>query len=75
MYIVVFIIFLFKFSDNMINPPMTGPNGLLIPLRNNAAGKMTGFEVITRSLITEYFPQDIRTKGFNVHYNTHIIKT
>lgn len=50
----------------MINPPMDGPNGQLIPLRNNAAGKMTGLEIITRSLNTEYFPQDIRSKGFNV---------
>lgn len=45
---------------------MTGLNGGLIPLRNNAAGKMTGLEVILNNLITEYFPIDKQYKGFNV---------
>jgi len=54
------------FSDSKINPPTIEPNGVMVPLRNNAAGKMSGFEVILKSLITEYFPIDQRTKGFNV---------
>lgn len=45
---------------------MDGPNGMLIPLKNNAAGKMTGLEVVLRSLVSEYFPRDTRSKGFNV---------
>lgn len=45
---------------------MVGPDDTLIPLRNNAAGKMTGLELILKSLITEYFPVDTRSKGFNV---------
>lgn len=45
---------------------MDGPSNTLIPLRNNAAGKMTGLEVFLRNLITEYFPQETRSKGFNV---------
>jgi hypothetical protein len=45
---------------------VAGPNDMLIPLRNNAAGKMTGLELILKSLITEYSPVDTRSKGFNV---------
>lgn len=59
-------------SDNRFNPPMDGPDGLLIPLRNNAAGKMTGLEVITKSLITEYFPKDRRSKGYNVRFELYL---
>ncbi|VVC39027.1 Hypothetical protein CINCED_3A015755, partial [Cinara cedri] len=57
-------------NDSDINPPIAGPNGMLIPLRNNAAGMMTGFEVILKSLITEYFPKDKRSKGFNIMIHT-----
>lgn len=52
---------------------MTGPNGMLIPLKNNAAGKMTGVEFILRSLTNEYFPQDKRSKGFNVRRKLYYI--
>lgn len=46
---------------------MTGTNDDLIPLKNNAVGKMTGFEVIIKNLIrSEQFPIDNQTKGFNV---------
>lgn len=46
---------------------MNGANGDLIPLKNNAVGKMTGFEVIIKNLINiEHFPFDNQTKGFNV---------
>lgn len=52
---------------------MAGPNGMLIPLRNNAAGKMSGIELILRSLSDEYFPQDKRSKGFNVSWKLYYI--
>lgn len=54
------------FSDSEYNPPITKPDGSLMPLRNNVAGKMTGLELILKSLITEYFPSDKRSKGYNV---------
>lgn len=57
--------FVFLFSDNEINPPMIGPDDMLIPLRNNAAGKMTGLEVLLRD-INEYFPNNMQAKGYNV---------
>lgn len=45
---------------------MVRSNGKLTPLRNNAAGMMSGLEVILKSLITEYFPKDKQSKGYNV---------
>ncbi|XP_025421820.1 sodium channel protein Nach-like [Sipha flava] len=57
-------------NDSEFNPPVAGPNDMLIPLRNNAAGKMTGLELILKSLITEYSPVDTRSKGFNIMVHT-----
>lgn len=62
----------FLFSDNEINPPMTGPNDMLIPLRNNAAGKMTGLEVLLKD-INEYFPNNMQAKGYNVRQREQFI--
>eukprot|EP00102_Acyrthosiphon_pisum_P018863 XP_016656073.1 PREDICTED: uncharacterized protein LOC107882350 [Acyrthosiphon pisum] len=53
-------------TDSEYNPPIAKPDGGLMPLRNNVAGKMTGLELIMKSLITEYFPEDKRSKGYNV---------
>lgn len=61
-------IVLLFFSDSKFNPPIAKPNGKLIPLKNNVAGKMTGLELIMKSLITEYFPNDKRSKGYNVRH-------
>lgn len=52
------------FSESKYKPPVIGPKGKLIPLRNNAAGRITGFEVILRNLINENFPNDKRSKGY-----------
>lgn len=60
--------FCYVFSDSEFNPPIAKPNGKLIPLKNNVAGKMTGLELIMKSLITEYFPNDKRFKGYNVRH-------
>lgn len=59
-------ILVYYFSESDIKPPMLGSDGNLIPLRNNAAGMMSGFEVILKGLISEYFPRDKRSKGYNV---------
>lgn len=64
-----YMLLLYIFSDSDTNPPMTGSKGKLIPLRNNAAGRMSGFEVILKGLVTEYFPKDKRSKGYNVSIN------
>ncbi|XP_022177700.1 sodium channel protein Nach-like [Myzus persicae] len=57
-------------NDSDYNPPIAKPNGSLMPLRNNVAGKMTGLELIMKSLITEYFPNDKRSKGYNIMVHT-----
>ncbi|XP_027847543.2 sodium channel protein Nach-like [Aphis gossypii] len=57
-------------NDSEFNPPIAKPNGKLIPLKNNVAGKMTGLELIMKSLITEYFPNDKRFKGYNIMIHT-----
>ncbi|KAL4103731.1 hypothetical protein QTP88_019075 [Uroleucon formosanum] len=49
-----------------INPPFVGPDGILIPLRNNAAGTDTGLKLIMNNMSSEYFPTDNRRRGFNV---------
>lgn len=54
------------FRDSENKPPMAGPNKKLVPLRNNAAGKMSGLEVILKNLNLQYFPIDNRGKGYNV---------
>lgn len=54
------------YSDSKINPPLMGPNGVLIPLRNNAAGKGTGLKVVMNNMSDEFFPNDNRRRGFNV---------
>ncbi|KAL5237348.1 hypothetical protein ACI65C_004758 [Semiaphis heraclei] len=41
-----------------INPPFDGPDGILIPLRNNAAGKNTGLKLIMSNMSNEFFPTD-----------------
>ncbi|XP_026816067.1 sodium channel protein Nach-like [Rhopalosiphum maidis] len=57
-------------NDSEFNPPIAKPNGKLLPLKNNVAGKMTGLELIMKSLITEYFPNDKRSKGYNIMIHT-----
>ncbi|XP_016656092.2 pickpocket protein 11-like [Acyrthosiphon pisum] len=57
-------------TDSEYNPPIAKPDGGLMPLRNNVAGKMTGLELIMKSLITEYFPEDKRSKGYNIMVHT-----
>jgi len=57
----------FYYSDKSnINPPFDGPDGILIPLRNNAAGKNTGLKLIMSNMSNEFFPTDNRRRGFNV---------
>ncbi|XP_072156175.1 pickpocket protein 11 [Bemisia tabaci] len=41
-------------------------SGTLHALRNNAAGKITGFEVLLKSLDHEYLADDKRVRGYNV---------
>lgn len=49
---------------------MIGPHDTLIPLRNNAAGKMTGLEVLIKD-IDDHFPNNAHAKGYNVRrYDT-----
>lgn len=52
-----------------MNPPLLGPKGTLIPLRNNAAGKGTGLKVVMHNMSDEYFPNDFRRRGYNVSVN------
>lgn len=59
-------IFIVVTSISDRNPPLNGPEGKLIPLRNNAAGKNTGFKVIMHNLSDEFFPEDKRRRGYNV---------
>ncbi|KAK7576723.1 hypothetical protein V9T40_013009 [Parthenolecanium corni] len=54
-----------KTSTNQ-TPPFLAADGKLIALRNNAAGKITGFEVILKVLDHEYLPGDRRVRGYNI---------
>ncbi|XP_029341727.1 pickpocket protein 19-like isoform X2 [Acyrthosiphon pisum] len=60
---------------NNINPPFVGPDGILIPLRNNVAGKETGLKLIMSNMSSEFFPTDNRRRGFDgLHRNRHIME-
>lgn len=67
------LLFHYVYSDSELNPPMEEPDGTLTPLRNNAAGKMSGFEVILNTLFHEYFPDDNRDKGYNVRTTFRVV--
>lgn len=47
-------------------------NRKLVSLKNNAAGKITGFEFVLKSLDLEYLPKDKRIKGFNVRIHATV---
>ncbi|XP_015371445.1 PREDICTED: pickpocket protein 19-like [Diuraphis noxia] len=53
-------------NESNIHPPFDGRDGILIPLRNNAAGKHTGLKLIMKNMSNEFFPTDYRRRGFNV---------
>ncbi|KAF0757667.1 pickpocket protein 19-like, partial [Aphis craccivora] len=52
-------------DQSQINPPLIGSDGVLIPLRNNAAGKGTGLSLIMSNMSDSFFPNDNRRRGFN----------
>ncbi|XP_022166699.1 sodium channel protein Nach-like isoform X2 [Myzus persicae] len=53
-------------NESNFNPPFVGSDGVLIPLRNNAAGKETGLKLIMSNMSHEFFPTDNRRRGFYV---------
>jgi len=58
---------IYYFSDqSKINLPFIGSDEILIPLRNNAAGKGTGLSLIMNNMSKNFFPNDNRRRGFNV---------
>ncbi|XP_050426691.1 sodium channel protein Nach-like [Adelges cooleyi] len=57
-------------NDSDITPPESKPDGSLVPLRNNAGGKVTGFEVVMNDMDKEYIPDDLRPRGYNVIVHT-----
>ncbi|XP_060844346.1 pickpocket protein 19-like [Rhopalosiphum padi] len=57
-------------DESKINPPFIGSDGILIPLRNNAAGKETGLKLIMSNMSNQFFPNDDRRRGYNVMVHT-----
>ncbi|XP_050426692.1 pickpocket protein 11-like [Adelges cooleyi] len=57
-------------DDSERNPPLIGSDGELVPLRNNAAGKMSGIELVLRNMEDEHFPKDRKLKGYNIMVHT-----
>ncbi|XP_050528843.1 pickpocket protein 28-like [Daktulosphaira vitifoliae] len=53
-----------NYSDR--NPPLTGEDDQLIPLRTNSAGRMSGLELILRNMEYENFPGKDAMTGYNV---------
>ncbi|KAI5703920.1 hypothetical protein M8J75_000098 [Diaphorina citri] len=53
-------------SISDINPPFENEHGHLESIRNNAAGKITGFEFYLKSLEHEYLPNDKRIRAYSV---------
>jgi len=60
------IIYYYYSDESKINPPFIGSDGILIPLRNNAAGKETGLKLIMSNMSNQFFPNDDRRRGYNV---------
>ncbi|XP_025198205.1 pickpocket protein 19-like [Melanaphis sacchari] len=57
-------------DENKINPLFIESDGMLVPLRNNAAGKDTGLKLIMSNMSNKFFPDDSRRRGFNVMVHT-----